>query len=208
MPFELGRPFGAPEAPELQRAVLDRALGLLERTAGPVLEIFPRRPDGVALGTWSPPIVRAPDIAPGRDGFAAALTAEISALRPAYDRWVAGGGRRLDRISGRPPAEIVDLLLGLLRNPAMESPMPGFPAELAVKFAADDLKHGYYQAALAQPGAVTDVEVDDWFFGDTLGGRLLFALRAMLLEAEDEEIRRFASHAFVPSHQRHRAAEG
>jgi len=209
VPFELGRPFGAPEAPALQRAVMDHALGLLERSDGPVLETFAHTPTGAAAaGGWSPPIERAPDIAlaDGEAAFAAALKAEIAALQPACERWVARGGRRLDRISGRTPDEIVELMLNLARNASMESPMPGYPAELAVKFAADDLKHAYYQAALAQPGAVTDIEVDDWFFGDTLAGRLLLALRAALLDADDEAVRGFASHAFVPSHQLHRAA--
>jgi len=211
VPFELGRPFGAPEAPELQRAVMDRALGLLERNDGPILETFTHKANGTnAASGWSPPIERAPDmdLADDEAAFAAALKAEIAALQPACDRWIAQGGRRLDRISGRTSSDIADLMLELARNPSMPSPMPGYPAELAVKFAADDLKHAYYQAALAQPGAVTDIEVDDWFFGETLAGRLLFALRAALLDADDEAVRSFASHAFVPSHQTHRAAAG
>ena len=211
VPFELGRPFGAPEAPGLQRAVMEHALGLLERRDGPVLETFADdRDDAASAIDWSPPIEPAPDIALADDeaAFAAALKAEIAALEPARDRWIARGGRRLDRISGRTLEEIVDLILDFARNPSMESPMPGYPAELAVKFAADDLKHAYYQAALAHPGAATDIEVDDWFFGDTLAGRLLFALRAALLDADDEAVRRFASHAFVPSHQTHRAGGG
>jgi len=210
VPFELGRPFGAPEAPDLQRAVMAHALGLMARNDGPILETFAREPDVETAATsgWSPPIERAPDIDPADDeaAFTAALKAEIAALQPACDRWIARGGRRLDRISGCMPSQIVDLMLGLARNSSMESPMPGYPAELAVKFAADDLKHAYYQAALAQPGTVTDIEVDDWFFGGTLAGRLLFALRAALLDADDEAVRGFASHAFVPSHQMHRAA--
>ena len=42
VPFELGRPFGAPHAPDFQMRVLKSALALLERTDGPViLEDFP-----------------------------------------------------------------------------------------------------------------------------------------------------------------------
>lgn len=210
VPFELGRPFGAPDAPDLQRAVMESALGLLERTDGPVLETFAHEAgEDAAGGGWSPPIGPAPDVAlaDGEAAFAAALNAEIAALQPARDRWIVQGGRRLDRISGLAPDEIVALMLEVARGGAVESPLPGYPVQLAVKFAADDLKHGYYQAALAQPGAVTDIDVDNWFFGDTLAGRLLFALRAALLDADDEAVRGFASHAFVPSHQVHRASE-
>ena len=42
VPFELGRPFGAPGEPDFQRRVLIAALALLERDDGPViLEDFP-----------------------------------------------------------------------------------------------------------------------------------------------------------------------
>jgi len=42
VPFELGRPFGAPSEPDFQRRVLHEALLLLERSDGPVvLEDFP-----------------------------------------------------------------------------------------------------------------------------------------------------------------------
>ena len=41
VPFELGRPLGAPEDPGLQRRVLLAALNLLEAPEGPVLLDFP-----------------------------------------------------------------------------------------------------------------------------------------------------------------------
>ena len=40
VPFELGRPFGAPNEVEFQRKVLHNCLELLERESGPVLEDF------------------------------------------------------------------------------------------------------------------------------------------------------------------------
>ena len=41
VPFEMGRPVGAPEDPAFQRRVLSAALALLERPSGPVLEDYP-----------------------------------------------------------------------------------------------------------------------------------------------------------------------
>ena len=41
VPFMLGRPFGAPNAPDFQRKVLRALLSLFERPAGPVIEDFP-----------------------------------------------------------------------------------------------------------------------------------------------------------------------
>ena len=209
VPFELGRPFGAPEEPDFQRRVLADALRLLERTDGPVLETFPDAPPEARseLGPWSPPIARAPPMEDpaSQAALAAALRAEIAALRPSCERWIRRGGRRLDRITGMEPDAIVELIQAYARDPSIESPMPGVPPELVVKFAADDLKHAYYQAALARPARVTDIEVDNWFFGETVAGGLLFTLRQAMLGTDDQALRDFASHAFVPSHQVHRA---
>lgn len=41
VPFNLGRPLGAPDDQDLQRRVLTAALSLLEAKHGPVLEGFP-----------------------------------------------------------------------------------------------------------------------------------------------------------------------
>ena len=82
--------------------------------------------------------------------------------------------------------------------------MPDYPLERTVKFAADDLKHFYYQAALSDPGAITDIELDDWFFGETLGGELILGLKAALLLSHNEDLRQFGERSLVPSHQAHR----
>ncbi|PON16301.1 hypothetical protein C2W62_19225 [Candidatus Entotheonella serta] len=41
VPFELGRPLGAPNVPDFQRRVIVAALQLLEAARGPVLADFP-----------------------------------------------------------------------------------------------------------------------------------------------------------------------
>ena len=42
VPFELGRPMGAPNDPEFQKKVLRAALGLLDRDGGPVFGTVPK----------------------------------------------------------------------------------------------------------------------------------------------------------------------
>ena len=201
VPFELGRPFGAPEAPEFQRRVLAHALGLLARSDGPVLENFPDAPPGprADMPTWAPPIAPVPADASfaDDDALAAAARAEIAQLKPHDERWVQAGGRRLDRVTGKTPEACVALMLAFAREPKMESPMAGYPAHLAVKFAADDLKHFYYQAALARPARVTDVEMDAWFFDATVAGRLIARLREAMLKSEDEAARALAATSLV-----------
>jgi hypothetical protein len=209
VPFELGRPFGAPEAPDFQRHVLRAVLALLERTDGPVLMDFPEGPPAppASLGRWTPPdtgMVR--PVPRGSADLVAAIRSEVARLRPLRDRWVREhGGRQFDRITGLDPEQIVALLDQFARDPSIANPLPQFSLERGIKLAADDLKHFYYQAALARPGRITDIELDDWVFGGTLGGEMLLRLRAALMAANDPNLRRFGETSFVPSHQAHRA---
>jgi hypothetical protein len=209
VPFELGRPFGAPDEPEFQHRVLGAALALLERTDGPLLVDFPDPPPepGADLAPWSAPIEAAPR--PGdphdADAVAQAVRSEIEKLRPFRDQWVRDhGGRQLDRITSLGLDDIVDLIQGYTRDQSIDNPMPAFPTERTVKFAADDLKHFYYQAALSRPGRITDIALDNWFFGETLAGGLLLSLKAALLLSDDAELRTFGERSLVPSHQAHR----
>jgi len=62
VPFMLGRPFGAPNAPDFQRDVLRALLRLFEHTSGPVLEDFPddAPPDVAGETTFACPVSFAP----------------------------------------------------------------------------------------------------------------------------------------------------
>jgi len=207
--FELGRPFGAPDASDFQRRVLHEALGLLGRTDGPILVDFPDGPPAppAGLARWTPPPDAARPAPPPRDPAAVAVATrlEIARLAPLRDRWVQEhGGRRFDRITGLDPDRIVALIDAFTRDPAIANPLPHFTLDRAVKLAADDLKHFYYQAALSRPGRITDIALDDWFFGGTLAGEMLLRLRAALLASDDPNLQRFGETSFVPSHQAHR----
>lgn len=58
VPFMLGRPFGAPNAPDFQRKVLRALLALFDRPSGPVLEDFPEDApvDAVGETTFACPV--------------------------------------------------------------------------------------------------------------------------------------------------------
>ena len=209
VPFELGRPFGAPDEPEFQRRVLFDALALLERMDGPLLVDFPDAPPQppADLARWTSPVdLTRPHGDPGGpEALAAAARSEIALLRSSYDRWVReNGGRRLDRITKMSLDDIVALIVAYTQDQSIDNPMPAFPLERTVKFGADDLKLFYYQAALSRPGRITDIELDNWFFGETLGGELLLRLKAALVESDDDELRQFGERSLVPSHQAHR----
>jgi hypothetical protein len=209
VPFELGRPFGAPNAADFQRRVLSAALALLERTDGPILVDFPDEPPAppADLERWTPPPdPSGPAHAPRDPGeLMAAAHSEIARFRPLRERWVREhGGRQFDRLTGLDPDRIVALLVAYAHDQSIVNPLPQYGLDRTIKFAADDLKHFYYQAALSRPGRITDLELDDWLFGGTLSGEILLRLRAALMGANDPDLRRFGETSFVPSHQAHR----
>jgi hypothetical protein len=83
VPFMLGRPFGAPNAPDFQRKVLRALLGLFTQTSGPVLEDFPddAPPDVAGETTFACPVSFAPAQTTLNDP-AAAMRQEIAQLAP------------------------------------------------------------------------------------------------------------------------------
>ncbi len=97
VPFELGRPFGAPNEPAFQRRVLRAALALLERDDGPViLEDFPDEAP-VALAPadtegWACPVsFHAPT--DGEPELVRETLAEIERLAPWHEVYVMQRGQ-------------------------------------------------------------------------------------------------------------------
>lgn len=212
VPFELGRPFGAPNAPDFQRRVLLTALKLLERTDGPILADFPDAPPAASEEEsegWACPI----DLRPAATGGEAdALKAEIALLRPWYDEAARNaGGRRLDGLTKLAPEMLAEFLLAFRDDPGIVSIVAGTATPRAVKLSADDLKHFYYQAALAKPGAggaASDVQLADWFYGATRMGDLFLQIRERYLKSENDVLQRLATLQLVPGHQGHRKPKG
>lgn len=217
VPFQLGRPFGAPDDAAFQTRVLRTALGLLDRTGGPILEDFGEAPpeeapaDAAVGAAWACPVTFGPQVDDLSDAekFKLLLKQEIALLQPWYDESVARQkGRRLDGLTGYTPEEIVDHLVGYLDDPSVPSFVEGEPVARAIKLCADDLKHFCYQAALARPGAVTGLALDDWFFGQTMAGKLHLELRRLLMSMEDPVLHRVGAINLVPHTMTHHAEPG
>ncbi|MAF50162.1 MAG: hypothetical protein QGH73_15890 [Rhodospirillales bacterium] len=209
VPFELGRPFGAPNEPDFQRRVMKSALDLLQRTDGPILEDFPDDPPGppADMEGWSCPVNLAPPPADLSEGeqLVADLQAEIGLLRPWYAESVkASGGRKLTGQFDMQPDAIAAFLVAALGDELPASPVAELPLHRALKLSTDELKYFYQQAALARPGAITDVEMGNWFYGETIAGKLYFKLRRHFSENDDPALQLFASNQLVPYHQRFR----
>ena len=194
VPFELGRPFGAPSEPDFQRRVLRSALALLDRSDGPVvLEDFPEdAPATEEDVVWACPVSFGPDPAAETD-LVAAVRNEMGQLA-AWAELVA------------PPAPnsalALDEMVAFLGAAAAGEDTSGIIGDQslleAIRLAADDLRTWYLHAVVQQPGAATTAERMTWFWEQTALGRLLGELAARLLASPDPMLCAFADRGLVP----------
>jgi hypothetical protein len=192
VPFELGRPFGSPSDADFQRRVIVAALGMLERSTRPVtIEDFaeddPRERSDPA---WRPPLAA---------DAARSLEDEIAALKGVYRRSVAVRGRSTVGLSGLPIAEAGRYIVAWLHGANPESPVAGMSAPLALRFAADDLKAYYLEAALAGAGRPSSRQQADWLWQTTAAGAALVALRRAHIASPDERLKLIAGNFLVPA---------
>ena len=214
VPFELGRPLGAPGDSAFQRRVLLAALSLLERESGPVLEDFPEDAPAVdhpadSTGWVCPVALGAPpagDAAPG--SIAAALAKEMHLLHPWYDLGrEARGGRTTVGLSQMALTALGPFITGFLDGDTPANPRDDIPLGDALKLATEDLKSFYLEAAAAQPGhRAGSADLENWFWDETTAGQVYFALRPILMAGADDSLRRMADRTLIPFTQRARKA--
>jgi hypothetical protein len=196
VPFELGRPIGPPSDPGFQKRVLLAALRLLERDQGPVMiEDFPdddprARPDPA----WHPPAVAATT-----GDLADRLEAEIPRLRDAHRRWVAQYGRTTVGLSGLPISECSRYIADWVRGKSPPSVREGYSAPLLLRFAVDDVKAYYLEAAAAGTARPSSRQLGGWFWNESAAGAALYSLREACLASDDERLKLIAGNFIVPA---------
>ena len=206
VPFELGRPLGAPDNPDFQRRVLRAALALLDRPAGPVLEEFPDpAPEPADYEGWACPVsLPRPEATP--DGNHERLIAdEIARLRPWWDLAKERRGRTTVGASGYEIEEAARLVGRYADGAGPDDAEPQRKLSRSLKLACDDLMAFYTEAATAQPGAAASRDLSDWFWGETAGGRALLALRERAAGDGDKGMQLLGSLLILPRSQAHRA---
>lgn len=197
VPFELGRPFGAPNEPVFQRRVLHDALVLLERTDGPVvLADFPDDAPATDDDTpWACPVSYAPPPADEPD-LRSTVRAEIAMLAP----WAELGAAP----SANTGLALVDMVdrLGLITARVDEDADCGTdpgPVDIEeVRLVADDLRTWYLHAVAQQPGRATSHERNTWFWRESALAHLLGQVASALIDHPDRRVQAFARRAIVP----------
>ena len=205
VPFELGRPLGAPKDSTFQTRVIAAALGLLEAASGPiVLQDFPDNdPTAVDVPHWQPPFDLAYGMLDLDDGAAldCTLRQEVRAVAPFHDRFVASNGRTTIGLSGLTIDECAARLAASLSGASPDSHDPAVSPVQALRWAVDDLKAYYFEAMAADGAMPSSRQMQAWFWDRTLVGRLIVALRRQLLASEDKRSQAIGRMNLVPGAQ-------
>jgi len=209
VPFQLGRPLGAPGDMAFQQKVLDAAFGLLTHPGPEPIntEFTYDAPVSSAsqADQWACPVsfpdpdqpAAGDDADPGANA-AALLRREVQTLVPWFERARASNGRTLTATSGRDIDGVCDLLLEL--QAGVEP--TGIDASLGLaqqfKLAVEDLKMFYIEAMLAQPAPPDPQAQLNWFWQETRAGELLLGLHQTLANHPDKRVKAHAAFTLVP----------
>lgn len=204
VPFPLGRPFGEPEDAAFQRRVLMAALGLLERTDGPVqLVDFPDdAPSMSDTPGWLPQIVlpgRGRALPADRAAWLDALAGELTAVRPHWEAARRRFGRTTVGNARLRPEQWAPFAVPFLSGDIPDSPVDGLTAAVVLRFMADDLKALYMEAVQATGPQPSSAQVNRWFWEETLAGQFLRALRKTGMASENNGFKTVASRFIVPA---------
>lgn len=209
VPFELGRPLGAPGNSALQRRVLLGALELLDALEGPLLVDFPdEAPEDSTGGDkglegWSCPVSFAPEVGQETDleRLRSAFKREATELRPWYDLSLERRDRTAVVEFG--PESASELLASFAVGAKPVIPQADLSLATALRLAAQDLKAFYFEAATARPGSASPSsgEFSRWFWQETAAGRILKAVKERCLKEPDESLRKTGALLLIPLDQ-------
>lgn len=209
VPFELGRPLGVPDDAAFQLDVLRSVLALFERGDGPViLEDYPHDAPGQGdpgnmEGLVCPIPLRKADTS-GEPDIVRNVLAEIEQLAPWQALFRDNARRSTVGVGTLALPDAVRYLGDLLTTGRSER--VAFDARgPALRFACEDLRNFYLEAARMRPGgAASTPALIEWFWGETSAAELLLALQPVCMASGDPEFIRVAEKMMIPRAQVHR----
>ena len=189
VPFELGRPFGAPNDGGLQRRILQSALALLDKkVSSPLLEDFSEEapyPEG-------DPNWRFPGELDSRS-----VQAEALSVLPIWETAKKRLGKTTVGISGLASEVAVEYIERYHSSDPMPNPKGMAPVSRA-RFAIDDIKAFYFEAALAEGGHPSSYQLNEWLWNQTLAGTLIRNFQDIARNSDDKNLRLIAG-SLVPA---------
>jgi hypothetical protein len=189
VPYELGRPFGAPDDTGLQRRVLQAALALLDRTDSPPLLVDFDEEAPFANGD---PDWRFPGALDSTNPLA-----EAASVVPVWQLARERIGKTSVGISGLSTETAVEFIERFHGDAPMLNPKGMAPMSRA-RFAIDDIKAFYLEAAKAEGGHPSSLQLQDWFWNETLAGALVSEFQERARVSDINNLRLIAS-SLVPA---------
>ena len=209
VPFELGRPLGAPEDVPFQRKVVVSALALLEAGEGPALKDFPEEaPDppgqtSAEEATWACPIGFSPPETEETDleKRVSDFSKEVAQLRPWYDLGLEKRGRTA--VADFEPETAAGILSDYLLENDVDIPQANITLDVALRIAAQDLKAFYFEAAISQPGGrIPDSRAfAKWYWKQTMAGQILREIKEKCAGEDDKNLQMTGRMFLVPMGQ-------
>jgi hypothetical protein len=186
-------------------------LKLLEAPEGPVLEDFPEEePESDEIVVLSCPVnfARGAGDSAGADAMLSAFRREITAMRPWYDMAVNKRQRTTVGVSGIGLEKLGDFIYAFVKGESPENPRNDIPLSNTLKFAVEDLKSYYVEGITAQPGQAnaSSKKLRDWFWDETVGGKVLLALKKVCQASPDKMTQMIGAHFIVPGEVARRKA--
>ena len=202
VPFELGRPLGAPKEPDFQIKVIRAALGLLEASTGPVLEDFPE--EAPVISDDDETVLACPYVPGGKErpnNLCEDFAMEINSLKPWYFEARRQGEEEEFGASKLCIDEIAKMFTSILHENEITLDETEVPVHHLLRFAADDLKAFYYVAMSAQPGSdkMKGEALETWFWIETVAGNVLRKVREHCLTYTDKQWCKGTANALVPA---------
>jgi hypothetical protein len=189
VPFEMGRPFATPNDVELQQRVLKAALALLdEPTSEPLLQDFAEESGDLQDDlNWG---------FPGKLD-ADSVTAEALSVLPIWHKAQTRFNRTSFGISGFSPEAAIEYIHRYLAPDPMPNPKGMAPVSRA-RFTIDDIKVFYFEAALADGGRPSSFQLNEWFWKQTLAGKMILDFQDAARLSEDKNLRLIAGSLVPP----------
>ncbi len=208
VPFDLGRPFGVPNKPDFQRAVLEKVLSLLEYEKGPVLEDYPIEAEDTSV---QPAQLACPvnfnvttEAVTSTEKLFQSFRAEIASMQTWHDIGAKKNQRSTTGVSGMTPDKIANLFQDFIEG---KVPSGGEHVKLSdlLRMATEDIKAFYLEAISAQPGQPTDVQtLSDWFWGETSAAQVINKVRTTCFQFEAKDMLLAGKLLLVPRNQMYR----
>ena len=127
-------------------------------------------------------------------------------MRPWYDLSVQKRGRTTVGVSKVELDALGDFICAFLTGKAPENPREDIDLPYTLNLATDDLKAYYFEAITTQPGqeSASSRVLSDWFYQETVAGKVLFALSESCNNSEDRLMKFICNLLIIPIAQKNK----